>query len=121
MNGPLVSIIIPVYNAAVGLAKCIETARRQTYENIELLLVNDGSADSSPHICRMYARVDARGGPPLLFFLQKTTRGWSPPLPPPPPAPRGAIISSLSIPTIIWPQTPPSSWCARPKACGATL
>ena len=60
MNGPLVSIIIPVYNAAVGLAKCIETARRQTYENIELLLVNDGSADSSPHICRMYARVDAR-------------------------------------------------------------
>lgn len=44
MNGPLVSIIIPVYNAAVGLAKCIETARRQTYENIELLLVNDGSA-----------------------------------------------------------------------------
>ena len=98
MNGPLVSIIIPVYNAAVGLAKCIETARRQTYENIELLLVNDGSADSSPHICRMYARVDARIR-----------------------APRGAIISSLSIPTITWLQTPPSSWCARPKACGATL
>lgn len=43
MNGPLVSIIIPVYNAAVGLAKCIETARRQTYENIELLLVNDAA------------------------------------------------------------------------------
>ena len=60
MNGPLVSIIVPVYNAAAGLAKCIETARRQTYGNIELLLVNDGSADSSPHICRMYARVDAR-------------------------------------------------------------
>ena len=51
MNGPLVSIIVPVYNAAAGLAKCIETARRQTYGNIELLLVNDGSADSSPHIC----------------------------------------------------------------------
>ena len=48
------------YNAAAGLAKCIETARRQTYGNIELLLVNDGSADSSPHICRMYARVDSR-------------------------------------------------------------
>ena len=60
MNGPLVSIIVPVYNAAAGLAKCIETARSQTYGNIELLLVNDGSADSSPHICRMYARVDSR-------------------------------------------------------------
>lgn len=60
MSEPLVSIIIPVYNAARGLAKCIETTRRQTYSNIELLLVNDGSEDSSPHICRMYARVDAR-------------------------------------------------------------
>ena len=60
MNGPLVSIIIPVYNAAVGLAKCIETARRQMYENIERVLVNEGCADSSPHICRLYAGVDAR-------------------------------------------------------------
>ena len=113
MNGPLVSIIIPVYNAAVGLAKCIETARRQTDENIELLLVNDGSADSSPHICRMYARVDAR-----IRVIDKENAGVSAARND---APRGAIISSLSIPTIIWPQTPPSSWCARPKACGATL
>lgn len=115
MNGPLVSIIIPVYNAAVGLAKCIETARRQTYENIELLLVNDGSADSSPHICRMYARVDARIrviDKEMPVFPQRATTRC---------APRGAIISSLSIPTITWLQTPPSSWCARPKACGATL
>ncbi len=57
---PLVSVIVPVYNAATGLARCIESVRRQTYENLEVLLVNDGSADSSGEICRMYARVDRR-------------------------------------------------------------
>lgn len=57
---PLVSIVIPVYNAATHLARCIETARRQTYRNLEILLVNDGSKDTSGAICQMYARVDAR-------------------------------------------------------------
>ncbi|MEG0768803.1 MAG: glycosyltransferase family 2 protein [Ruthenibacterium sp.] len=56
----LVSIIIPVYNAAPHLARCIESVRRQTYRNLEILLINDGSSDTSGPICRMYARVDAR-------------------------------------------------------------
>ena len=60
MKEPLVSIIIPVYNAAPYLAACLESVRRQRYENIEILLINDGSSDSSPHICEMYARVDPR-------------------------------------------------------------
>ncbi|MCI8856247.1 MAG: glycosyltransferase [Clostridiaceae bacterium] len=60
MKDPLVSIIIPVYNAAPYLPACLETVRRQRYENIEILLVNDGSSDSSPHLCDMYARVDSR-------------------------------------------------------------
>ena len=60
MAEPLVSIIIPVYNAATHVAKCIETVRRQTYRNIEILLVNDGSSDASGPICHMYARVDDR-------------------------------------------------------------
>ena len=60
MAEPLVSIIIPVYNAATHVANCIETVRRQTYRNIEILLVNDGSSDASGPICHMYARVDDR-------------------------------------------------------------
>lgn len=60
MKEPLVSIIIPVYNAAPYLAACLETIRRQRYEKIEILLVNDGSKDASLNICEMYARVDPR-------------------------------------------------------------
>ena len=45
MTNPLVSIIVPVYNAAPDLARCIESVRKQSYENWELLLVNDGSSD----------------------------------------------------------------------------
>ena len=57
---PLVSIIIPVYNAASDLATCIESVRRQRYQNIEVLLVNDGSSDASLQICHMYAQRDPR-------------------------------------------------------------
>ncbi|MEF9970649.1 MAG: glycosyltransferase, partial [Ruthenibacterium sp.] len=54
MNTPLVSIIIPIYNAATDLARCISSVRKQTYQNLEILLVNDGSVDTSLHICNMY-------------------------------------------------------------------
>lgn len=57
---PLVSVIIPVYNAAKSLARCIESVRKQTYENLEILLVNDGSTDACAAICQMYKRVDKR-------------------------------------------------------------
>ena len=60
MEQPLVSIIVPVYNAAPLLARCIDSARRQRYGRLEILLVNDGSTDASLEICRMYARVDPR-------------------------------------------------------------
>jgi len=60
MSLPLVSIIVPIYNAAPDLARCIESVRRQTYADIEILLVNDGSSDASLPICEMYARVDPR-------------------------------------------------------------
>lgn len=59
-SNPLVSIIIPVYNAAPDLATCIESVRRQRYQNIEILLVNDGSSDASLNICQMYANRDPR-------------------------------------------------------------
>lgn len=57
---PLVSIIIPVYNAAPHLARCIESVRRQSYQNLEIILMNDGSHDVSGPICQIYARVDKR-------------------------------------------------------------
>ena len=60
LNEPLVSMIIPVYNAAPYLAACLESVRRQRYRELEILLVNDGSSDASLHICEMYARVDPR-------------------------------------------------------------
>ncbi len=60
MEQPLVSIVIPVYNAAPDLARCIESVRKQTYHNIEVFLVNDGSTDASSPICHMYERIDPR-------------------------------------------------------------
>ncbi|MCI6355730.1 MAG: glycosyltransferase, partial [Gemmiger formicilis] len=55
---PLVSIIVPIYNAQDHIARCVESIRRQTYKNIEILLLNDGSKDVSLQVCAMYARVD---------------------------------------------------------------
>lgn len=72
MEQPLVSIIVPVYNAATHLARCIESLRKQTYSNLEILLVNDGSSDASGEICEMYARVDKR-----IRVTQKDNSGVS--------------------------------------------
>ena len=55
-----ISVIVPVYNAEKTIARCIETLLGQTYGNIELLLVDDGSKDGSLAICREYAEKDNR-------------------------------------------------------------
>ena len=60
MESPLVSIIVPIYNSAMDMVPCLESIKRQRYENLEVLLVNDGSSDASLEICRMYARLDPR-------------------------------------------------------------
>ena len=60
MRKPLVSIIIPVYNTEKWLNKCIDSVVNQTYRNVEILLINDGSTDESPEICNKYARLDDR-------------------------------------------------------------
>jgi glycosyltransferase involved in cell wall biosynthesis len=56
----LISIIIPVYNSSAYLDKCIGSVLMQTYKNIEVILVNDGSADDSFEICQKYAENDHR-------------------------------------------------------------
>ena len=60
MKQGLVSIIVPVYNVELYLGECIESILNQTYETFELLLVNDGSKDSSGEICDEYAQKDPR-------------------------------------------------------------
>lgn len=54
-NGMLISVIIPVYNTEKYLAQCIDSAINQTYKNIQIILVDDGSTDSSSDICDIYA------------------------------------------------------------------
>lgn len=60
MDDILVSIIVPVYNVEKYIAKCIESIISQTYKNIEIILINDGSTDKSGEICKKYALQDNR-------------------------------------------------------------
>lgn len=57
---PTVSIIVPVYNAEKNIERCIESVLKQDYEDFELILMNDGSKDSSGSICDRYATGDER-------------------------------------------------------------
>lgn len=57
---PLISLIIPVYNAEKYLNACIDSVLKQTYSNIEVILVNDGSKDTSGDICNHYKYKDSR-------------------------------------------------------------
>ena len=57
---PKVSIIIPIYNVEIHLDKCISSIINQTYQNIEIILINDGSTDGSENICLKYASFDQR-------------------------------------------------------------
>lgn len=59
-DNPLVSLIIPVYNVAPYLEKCLDSCFAQTYANIEVIAVNDGSKDASGQILDLYARKENR-------------------------------------------------------------
>ena len=59
-ENPLVSMIIPVYNVQDFLRECLNSVVHQSYSNLEILLIDDGSNDASGEICDEYARSDAR-------------------------------------------------------------
>ena len=60
MSESLVSIIIPVYRVEKYLARCLDTVLNQDYQNLEVILVDDGSPDNSPAICDDFAQKDSR-------------------------------------------------------------
>lgn len=69
---PLISVIIPVYNVERYLAQCLDSVINQTYSNLEIICVNDGSVDSSLTILQQYASNDAR-----VRILEKKNAGVS--------------------------------------------
>ncbi len=60
MSNTAVSVIVPVYNAERYLIKCLDSIVNQTLKNIEIIIINDGSTDSSSEICKQYANKDTR-------------------------------------------------------------
>jgi len=60
MSDALISIIIPVYNTEKYLRRCVDSVIDQSYKNLEIILVNDGSTDTSPEICKEFASQDDR-------------------------------------------------------------
>lgn len=56
----MISVIVPIYNVEEYLEECLESIRHQTYTDIEVILVNDGSTDSSREICERYCEKDSR-------------------------------------------------------------
>lgn len=69
---PLVSAIVPVYNVEEYLEQCVNSLKAQTYTNIEIILVNDGSTDRSGELCQRLASTDAR-----IKVIEKENGGLS--------------------------------------------
>lgn len=78
---PLVSILLPVYNVASYLEKCLLTIRNQTYVNVEIILIDDGSTDDSLDIIKKHAKEDGR----IKFFSREN---------------KGLIITRLELITL---------------------
>ncbi len=72
MNDILVSVIIPIYNVCQYLSEALDSVMRQTYPNLEILLIDDGSTDGSGRLCDCYAERDSR-----IRVIHQANRGLS--------------------------------------------
>lgn len=72
MTGPLITIVVPIYNSEKTLSRCIDSILLQTYRTFELLLVNDGSSDRSEEVALSYCTNDSR-----VNYLYKENGGAS--------------------------------------------
>ena len=72
MEKPLVSIILPVYNAQSHLARCLESVCGQTYKELEIIVLNDGSKDQSLPVCEEFRARDSR-----ILLVDKANSGVS--------------------------------------------
>ena len=72
MTQELISIIVPIYNVENYLRHCLDSIQKQTYQNFECLLINDGSPDNSAGICREYVEKDSR-----FRYFEKENGGLS--------------------------------------------
>lgn len=72
METPLVSVIVPIYKVEPYLAQCVDSIINQTYKNLEIILVDDGSPDNCPKMCDEYAKKDSR-----IVVIHKENGGLS--------------------------------------------
>ena len=72
MKNDMISIIIPIYNVEKYLEKCLDSILNQTYKNLEIILIDDGSTDNSPNICNSYCEKDKR-----IKIIHKNNEGVS--------------------------------------------
>lgn len=66
----VISVIVPIYNASKYLTQCIESILQQTYKELEIILINDGSTDQSGQICEKYEKIDSR-----IHFISQQNGG----------------------------------------------
>ncbi len=72
MNNALVSIIIPIYDVECYLKECLDSVINQTYKNLDIILINDGSMDNSGEIALEYSKKDSR-----ITLINQTNQGLS--------------------------------------------
>lgn len=68
----IISVIVPIYNIALNLPQCLDSIINQSYLNLEIILVDDGSTDGSSKICDDYALCDKR-----IKVIHKKMKDWS--------------------------------------------
>ncbi|WP_398585466.1 glycosyltransferase family 2 protein [Streptococcus suis] len=71
MEKPLISVIVPIYNVENYLRQCLDSIIGQTYQNLEILLIDDASTDNSVSICQEYQARDER-----ICLLKKNMQFW---------------------------------------------